>query len=394
MRKILILIPSLTGVGGAEKLVDSLSTLLASSHQVFQASFDAEDARRHFENQTPFFPLGAVPRLPLYLRWITYAVLAFRLAQLKKKLGIDITISNLWGADLISAISLGKDKKISLGLINILNNKTNSLMIRFRSLVGIIYRRFDRILAISRPLQEELGKLYTIPDRKLGTFRNFLNTPKPDPVWGDDNVRRFVFCGRLVYEKNVDGLLTIWAEFARTHTNVQLIILGDGPLAQESQSLAHRLNLSIGFDLSDTQASVLFLGTVAHPENYMVGARAFLLTSRHEGVPTVLLLAASLCLPVLAADCHSGGVRDLLGESAQEAVKDGASVCAGMLLPIPDSSAPETILVWKRALEIVDTDMALREQWSKGAAALSVKYSVESVRKDGMAEIEALYHLS
>jgi hypothetical protein len=103
------------------------------------------------------------------------------------------------------------------------------------------------------------------------------------------------------------------------------------------------------------------------------------------------LLAASLGLPVLAADCHSGGVRDLLGKSAQEAVKDGVPVCAGMLLPIPESSVPETILAWKRALEIVDADMALREKWMKGAAALSVKYSVESVRKAWMSEVEGLY---
>jgi len=391
MTKILILIPSLTGVGGAEKLVDSLSSLLGSSHQVFQASFDAEDARRHFESQTSFFPLGVAPRLPLCFRWITYAVLAFRLAKFKKKLGIDITISCLWRADLISAMSLGKDKKISLGLINIRNNQTNSLMIRFRSFVGIIYRRFDRVLAISRPLQDELRELYTIPDEKLGTFRNFLDTPSPTSVWGVDNIRRFVFCGRLVYEKNVDGLLAIWAAFASSKTNIQLVILGDGPLAQESRSLALKLNLSIGVSPTDKQASVLFLGSVSQPENYMVGARAFLLTSRHEGVPTVLLLAASLCLPVLAADCHSGGVRDLMGKSEQEAMKDGVSVGAGRLLPIPESSFPETILVWKRALEIVDTDMALREQWTKGAAALSVLYSVESVRKAWMAEIEGLY---
>ena len=194
-----------------------------------------------------------------------------------------------------------------------------------------------------------------------------------------------------MYEKNVDGLLAIWAAFASSKTNIQLVILGDGPLAQESRSLALKLNLSIGVSPTDKQASVLFLGSVSQPENYMVGARAFLLTSRHEGVPTVLLLAASLCLPVLAADCHSGGVRDLLGKSEQEPMKDGVSVCAGRLLPIPESSFPETILVWKQALEIVDTDMALREQWTKGAAELSVLYSVESVRKAWMAEIEGLY---
>ena len=155
MSRILIIIPSLSGIGGSEKLVDSLSNLLSADHEVFQASFDPPGAKRHFESDIPYFKLGPTPRLPLFLRWITYTVLALRLSRLKRKLRIDTVISNLWGADLISVLSFGKDKKISLGLINIRDNPTNRLMIVFRAFVGFIYRRFDRVLAISRPLAIE-----------------------------------------------------------------------------------------------------------------------------------------------------------------------------------------------------------------------------------------------
>ena len=391
MSRILIIIPSLTGIGGSEKLVDNLSSLLSPSHKVFQASFDSPGSKRHFESNISHFQLGPVPRLPLYLRWISYTLLALRLSRLKRELNINVTISNLWGADLISVLSFGKDKKVSLGLINIRDNPTNRLMIIFRALVGFIYRRFDRVLAISRPLAVELKELYALSGQRLGTFRNFVSVANPSPVWGHDKIHRFIYCGRLVHEKNVDGLLNAWAGFARTRQDVQLVILGDGPLADNCRSLAKRLQLRTGEDPFDTQASVLYLGTVKSPEDFMAGARAFVLSSRHEGVPTVLLLALSLGLPILSADCHSGGVRDLLGVSTQNQTKDILPVNAGLLLPIPEESSPETLLVWKRAFQIADSDNEQHAQWLKGATELFSQYSAESVRKDWMTEIESLH---
>jgi glycosyltransferase involved in cell wall biosynthesis len=391
MSRILIVIPSLKGVGGSEKLVDSLSSLLLSSHQVFQVSFDSPGSKRHFESNAPHFQLGPVPRLPLYLRWISYTLLALRLSRLKRKLKINVTISNLWGGDLISVLSFGKDKKVSLGVINIRGNPTNRLMIMFRVLIGFIYRRFDRVLAISRPLAVELKELYGLSGQRTGVFRNFVSIPNPSPVWGHDRVHRFVFCGRLVHEKNVDGLLSAWAGFARKRQDVQLVILGDGPLADDCRSLAERLQIRTGEAPFDTQASVLFLGTVKNPEDFMVGARAFVLSSRYEGVPTVLLLALSMGLPILSADCHSGGVRDLLGVSAQNQTKDLLRVDAGLLLPIPEVANAESLVVWKRAFEIADSDNEQHAQWVRGATELFSQYSAESVSKDWMAEVESLH---
>jgi len=390
MSRILIINPSLIGAGGSEKLVDSLSSLLSLNNQVFQASFDSFGSKRNFESDIPHFQLGSSPYLPLYFRWITYLRLALRLSQLKKKLNIDVTISNLWRADLISVLSFGKDKKVSLVVINILDNPTNRLMVSFRFLVGFIYQRFDRVLAISRPLALELKQLYALSGQCLGTFRNFVSKPKPNPVWGQDKINRFVFCGRMVHEKNVEGLLFAWSEFSNEEKGVQLVILGDGPLDAESRSLAKSLNLRSGVDPFDKHASVLFLGAVKRPEDFMVGARAFVLSSRHEGVPTVLLIALSLGLPILSADAHSGGVRDLLGGSDQDYVKTITPVASGLLLPIPDIYDPETLLLWKRAFQIANSDNVQRAKWMRGAEELAHLYSTDSVSKFWATEIESL----
>ena len=390
MSRILIVIPSLKGTGGSEKLVGSLSRLLSTSHEVYQASFDSLGSSRHNGEGVPYFELGPIPNFPFYLRWISYGILAMRLSRIKKKLRIDLTISTLWRADLISVLSLGKDKKVSLGVINIRDNPTNRLMIVFQLLVGYIYRRFDRVLAISRPLALELKELFALSGQQLGTFRNFVSKPKPNPVWGQDKINRFVFCGRMVHEKNVEGLLFAWSEFSNEEKGVQLIILGDGPLDAESRSLAKSLNLRSGVDPFDKHASVLFLGAVKRPEDFMVGARAFVLSSRHEGVPTVLLIALSLGLPILSADAHSGGVRDLLGGSDQDYVKTITPVASGLLLPIPDIYDPETLLLWKRAFQIANSDNVQRAKWMRGAEELAHLYSADSVSKFWATEIESL----
>jgi hypothetical protein len=63
-------------------------------------------------------------------------------------------LRNLWGADLISVLSGGNDRKIALCHINVVGNPTNRLMVSFRPLVAAIYRKFD---ALSRSASLWLG---------------------------------------------------------------------------------------------------------------------------------------------------------------------------------------------------------------------------------------------
>lgn len=393
MSRILILIPSLAGVGGSESLVHSLSGVLSEEHEVFQASFDVPGTERMIHSDLPFHALGPAPRLPLPLRPITYFLLASRLRQAKEKLGIDVTISNLWGADLISILSMGRDKKVSLGLINIRDNPTNRLMVSMRSVVGQVYRGFDRVLAICRPLADELRELYDIDAGALGTFRNFVPAVHPQAVWpasSPDTMQRFVFCGRMVAEKNLDALLHAWAKSSGAIPTRQLVVLGGGELQEPSMRTARTLGLSVGTSVDDASASVLFLGMVKRPEDYMVGATAFVLPSRHEGVPTVLLLALSLGLPVIASDCLAGGVRDVLEGGAKPRPDGGEDVAAGVLLPIPDPTRAATIDAWVSAIDQAATDGAAHARWTAGAKELSKLYGEAAVKKSWMNEIARL----
>jgi hypothetical protein len=116
------------------------------------------------------------------------------------------------------------------------------------------------------------------------------------------------------------------------------------------------------------------------------------MTSRHEGVPTVAILAATLGLPILAADCHGGGMRLLFNIPPDAPLHilptdDGGS--AGLLLPIPEPDQPATLDAWAQAMELIHSDPVRRQKYVDGALELGASRSPEEVRKDWTSIIES-----
>jgi len=365
-------------------MVQAISGLLRDAGcEVHQASFDAPGATRHFEIEGPCHALGPIPRLPLVLRPIAYGLTAYRLRALKRRAKIDITISNLWGADLISVLSRGRDRKIALCHINIVGNKSNRLMLRLRPLVAYVYRCFDKVIAVSSTLADEVRDLYRLPPDRIGHIDNFTDPGSSKPLWSPTEGRlRFLWCGRFSHEKNVEGLLAAWASFAESWPSAQLILVGDGPDFEHMRARASGLGLDAGGIDRLQSAQVVFAGRQADPAAFMASARALLLTSHSEGLPMVVLEALALGVPVLAADCPSGGVRTALsgrGE-CQPRRAEAESVTAGLLLPVPDPQVPSTLQVWGNALGLVARDDAIHAAWSRGALERASLFSSAAAR--------------
>jgi glycosyltransferase involved in cell wall biosynthesis len=375
--------PSLTGVGGAERMVDGLSRLLSSAGvEVFEASFDPKGSMRRFENGTVFHPLGAVPRLPVPLRPFEYFVAARRLRALKTQLHVDVTVSNLWRSDLVSVLSGGRDRKIALCHINIVGNPDNRIMLLFRPLVASVYRRFERVIAVSEPLSRELADLYGLTPGQVDHINNFVQQPEVVSRIPDDGGKRFVWCGRMSRVKNVAGLLHAWRMFVTSNSGTQLVLLGDGPERADLERLAAEVGLRIGA-IDDPFAQVVFEGMVDQPAAYMAGARALALSSISEGVGMVVLEALSLGVPVLAADCPPGGVRAALaGAGAFDAVRvEAEPTSSGVLLPVPRVENPHGLELWRDAFSEALHNERRWEAWRVGALARAKMFSPERARE-------------
>ena len=371
-RRILLLAPSMRLAGGTERVVHNLSLLLgAGGNDVAVASFDDAVEQWHFECAGERFALGAVRRLPLFLRWLEYARQARKLARIKRSFRPDLTISNLWRADLVSLLAGGTDRKIALAHINVVGNSTNRLMVRMRALVGAVYRRFAKVVAVSAPLAEELTALYRLKQQQCVAIDNFTDVPSSTPALADDGIARAVWCGRLVPEKNLAGMIEVWGELCRRLEKVQLVVIGDGPLRTELEAKAEDQGLRLGSRADDAPAQIVFAGTVPRPADYMACSRVLVLSSLAEGMPMILLEALALGLPVIAADCPSGGVRVALSDGGARATGHGA------LLPVPRPGDQATQAIWLNWLEQAMTDDVALAAWRSSAVVRAKRFSPE-----------------
>ena len=113
-----------------------------------------------------------------------------------------------------------------------------------------------------------------------------------------NHVRHVVLAvGRLVDEKGFDDLIQAFARAARDRTDWGLVIFGDG---EKRQSL---IKLAVDLDIADR---VCMPGFVDQPERLMAQADIFVLSSKYEGFPNVLLEAMTAGLAVVSYDCSNG----------------------------------------------------------------------------------------
>lgn len=80
----------------------------------------------------------------------------------------------------------------------------------------------------------------------------------------------------------------------------KLRIIGKGQDRDAMQRLADELGLG---------DSVVFMGVMPNPMPWLVRARAFVLSSKFEGLPVSLVEALLLNVPIIASDCPVGRVR-------------------------------------------------------------------------------------
>lgn len=93
--------------------------------------------------------------------------------------------------------------------------------------------------------------------------------------------------------KAQDVLIRAFAQAFAEDPSAILAIAGDGPLRAEAENLATELGVS---------GKVLFLGEQPEPWRALRAADLFFFPSRYEGLPLVLIEAASCGLPVVASD--------------------------------------------------------------------------------------------
>jgi glycosyltransferase involved in cell wall biosynthesis len=351
--KLLLMIHGLTA-GGAERVITSLADgLVARGHEVYLLTLNGRSDQF-------YKPCDMVKRICLDLAQESKGLARGLWANLHRIRTIHREVATV-GADAV--VSFGTTVNIlallacvGTGMRVFISERTNpgahEIARQWRVLRHITYRRASALVVQTRGAAE--------------WFRARMGGNPPvvviaNPVKPELNRERLdvvppapfaLAVGRLSPEKGFDVLLRAFKAVAQQCASLNLAIAGEGPEAAVLEALAAECGIS---------ARVFFLGQVKPIRSLMRQAEMFVLSSRYEGFPNVLLEALAAGIPVIAADCPNGP-REILGDGR-----------FGLLVPAEDP------LVLATAMVRVATNAELKQRLVHAAPRAIVPYQMDGI---------------
>lgn len=307
-KKIIFLISTLE-IGGAQKVILEIAKYLASKEKIDVHVIsiykrgelvheDISPAKFHFleENLKRFVIIRALPKL-FKIIW-----------QIKP----DTVISTLLTANILNLICGCIFIKRYRVLVREANTPSvyNKCVLKNKSIWPKVFKyllRFsDQVIAPSNGVKSDFANYYNYPQDKITVINNPINLKKikqlaEHPPSFPLPAKYILGVGRLTQAKGFDILIQAYAKL-ENKDEIKLVILGEGPDRKKLEELVERLNLN---------NQVLLPGLVENPFPVYKSAELFVLSSRWEGSPNVLIQALALEVRSISTDCPSGP-RELL----------------------------------------------------------------------------------
>ena len=169
------------------------------------------------------------------------------------------------------------------------------------------YNNYDKIIAQSNDMEVDLIKNFGIKKNKLLKINNPVDVnfieeklkQSERPVEFSHQHKNVVAIGNLSARKGFDNLLKVFSRLK--NQNILLHILGDG----KDKEMLLQMKEMLGLE------HVIFHGKKNNPYQYLKFADLFILSSRYEGFPNVLLEAGTCGVYSLANNCP-GGIDEII----------------------------------------------------------------------------------
>lgn len=169
------------------------------------------------------------------------------------------------------------------------------------------YNNYHKIICQSDDMKKDLLENWNIKKEKLVKINNPVDFQAIDqlleaqekPESYSSEYKNVVAVGNLAVRKGFDNLLKVFSYLK--DEKILLHILGEGAEKENLLQMKEDLGLS----------QVIFHGKKENPYPYLKFADLFILSSRYEGFPNVLLEAGACGTFALANDCP-GGIREII----------------------------------------------------------------------------------
>ncbi len=262
------------------------------------------------ELKEAFETAGAVVNGQLSGKQFILQVAYFR-SYLRKIPGVHFVHAHLPQAELLAALALNRQSRFFVTrhfggqFIPRGNPFISALLSRFA------IRKAIRVIAISESVRQVIQSNHEIfkPEKVVKIFYGFDAQEFLSAVARSDSEspRKKVVIGtvaRLSFEKNLKTLIQAFTLFAINQNNVELRIVGEGPLKVELQKLVIDLNI---------QDKVIFLGKQRDIPEVMSAFDVFVLPSLFEGFGMVLLEAMAVGRRIIVA--NNSAMVEVIGTS-------------------------------------------------------------------------------
>jgi len=335
--KILFIISSLNS-GGAERVVSLLANYFIKNHQVTIATFS---------NNEPFYTLDKNiihKKLDLLKNSTTtfdkIKNIFYRIKSLKmffKQENPDIVISFMTHTNILSIIA----------------SKLNNQKIIISERIAYDFYNSNILNLIRKCIYPFANTLITQTKADKENYK-FLNNVEViyNPIsFIDCDIKKeniILAVGRLDKQKGFDTLIDV---FNQIDTNWQLIIAGDGKEKVNLEKLIYKNNIKL-------------IGNQKDIFKWYEKSSIFVLSSKKEGFPNVLLEAMSCGCAVVSFDCPYG---------PSEIIEHNKN---GLLV---ENQNKEEL---KKAIELLIKNKSLRDKLSKEAIKVKEKYSIEKIAKE------------
>lgn len=213
-----------------------------------------------------------------------------------------------------------------LELKKYLKNEKYDIIITTGSLADPFLPYFTKIYTIKEiHISKQIKKGLGIKDLIYRTLENFwlkkytkiiILTDEDKKNWNLSNIEvihnPLIFCpknfskcenkkiisvGRLDIQKGYDILIDVWSIVSKNYPDWILEIYGEGSERENLQNKINKLGL---------EKSFLLKGAVQNIQDKYLESSIYVMSSRYEGMPLVLLEAMAYGLPVVSFDCPCG----------------------------------------------------------------------------------------
>ena len=289
--KILLLIPSLRN-GGAERVAARLYYSLKSrGHDPLIVTFSDGEVDYPVDNH---IAMGIESSTNYVKKIINVIRRVYCLKRIKKVFSPHISIGFLFGANLVNAYSRRNEHLV---ISSVHNTSRFEDEVPFTRLINdSIYSKSDYIVPVSLGIKGELLEKYSLTNDKLKVIYNYIDIHKDIKPRLDFRLN-LVTMGRLEKQKAQWHLIHSINDLRQYVPTITLRILGQGSLHSELSNLIKDLGLL---------ENVHLLGFQKDIGRYLTDSDVFVLSSRNEGLPNVILESMNMGLPVISTDIPHG----------------------------------------------------------------------------------------